>query len=181
MSEKVDIDSVIKEAMSDLDINHYLKRPTVKYCELAKYKNIDELLPNPIDYVVLLVESSLNSGHWVCCLKYNNIIEYFDSYGNSPSAPLKWNNKELNNKLGQGKQYLNNLFNKTNKKVIYNDIDYQQDNPTINSCGAHCCFRILQLIENKKSLPQYNKLMQKIKKETGLNYDQIVSAYINKR
>jgi hypothetical protein len=181
MSKKVDIDLVVGEAMSDLDINHYLTRPTVKYCELSRYNSIDELLPNDIDYVVLLIESNLNSGHWICCLKYNNLIEYFDSYGNAPSAPLKWNNKIKNKELGQDIPYLNNLFNKTNKKIIYNDIDYQAENPVVNSCGAHCCFRILQLLENNKTLQQYNKLMQKTKKETGLNYDQIVSAFINKR
>lgn len=178
---KINIDKITNEPMNDFDIKHYLEKPTIKYSELINYNSIDELLPNDIDYQIILIESDFNNGHWVGILKYNNIIEYFDAYGKEPSEPLSWISKKKNIELGQNKKFLNILFDKSNKKVIYNDIDYQIENPNINTCGAHITFRILQLLENGKTLKEYNKLMQKGKKETKLNYDQIVAAFINRR
>lgn len=181
MDKEVNIDKTVSIPMSDLDIKHYIPKPTVKYCELARYNTIEELLPKAVDCVVMLVEHKLNNGHWVCLLRYNNTIEFFDSYGKPPSYSLKYNSKLVNNELGQDKPYLNILLDKTPMKVIYNNVDYQRDKPDINSCGAHCVFRCLQLLHNGLILSKYNKVLQQAKKETGLDYDKIVSAFINLR
>jgi len=177
----VNIDKTVETPMTDLDIKHYIPKPTIKYCELSKYKTIEDLLPNKKDCQIMLIESDLNSGHWVALLRYGNTIEYFDSYGGSPSSPLKWNSKEQNEKLNQSIPYLDKLLSKTKKKVIYNDIDYQKESNNINSCGAHCVFRCLQLLKNGLNLKEYNDLMKKAKKKTKLDYDKIVSAFINLR
>jgi hypothetical protein len=178
----VDINKTITKPMNDLDIKHYLPDKQIyTYSDLANVREIEDILPKPKDCFILLIESSENSGHWVAVLRYNNTIEYFDSYGKPPSEPLEWVSPQKNAQLGQNHPYLNYLFNKTPLKVIYNDKNYQKNGPTVNSCGAHCVFRCLQLLENNMSLSKYNKLLQRAKKESGLTYDQIVSAFINLR
>jgi hypothetical protein len=181
MEKMINIDKTVTIPMSDLDIKHYIDKPTVKYSELSRYNTIEELLPNDKDCFIMLVEHTLNNGHWVCLLRYNDIIEFFDSYGKPPSYSLKYTTKTENKKLGQDKNYLDFLLNGTKKKVIYNNIDYQKGKMDINSCGAHCVFRCLQMLNNNLNLVNYNKLMQKTKKETGLDFDKIVSAFINLR
>ena len=111
MEKEVNIDKTVTIPMSDLDIKHYIKKPTIKYCELSKYNDIEDLLPNNIDCVIMLVEHSLNNGHWVCILRYNDIIEFFDSYGKPPSYSLKYTSKNENKKL------LNNQKKKINKNI----------------------------------------------------------------
>ena len=54
----------------------------VKYADLDQYQTIYDLLPNPMDFVFLLTESELNSGHWTLIIRDGTNFEYFDSYVN---------------------------------------------------------------------------------------------------
>jgi hypothetical protein len=67
-----ELTEIIEDPLDDAEIKYYLgqKAKILKYSELAKYKSIDELLPNEKDFAVLLYEESPNVGHWVCLLKY---------------------------------------------------------------------------------------------------------------
>lgn len=170
---------LIEEPLGDDDIRRYLPNAKImRYNNIAKYNSIEELLPKNIDYAILLYEDRPNKGHWVCVLKYNNTYEFFDSYGGAPDSQLKWNSKEVNNKLRQ-QPYLTNLFDKTDKEVIYNPYKYQEDSSDVNTCGRHCVFRILNLIEKDKTLQEYFNLMNLVKKETKSSYDDIVANLIN--
>jgi len=98
---------IVESPLDDADIRHYLPNAKIMvYSDLNNYKSIDELLPNSIDYCIILVEDSPNNGHWICVLKYNNTVEYFDSYGNYPDKNLNWISLEERKKLGQGKPTL---------------------------------------------------------------------------
>ena len=68
----------VHRALSDKDIRDILgdKSKILKYSELSQYSSLSELLPELIDYVVILYEESLNSGHWVALLKYNNLYDF---------------------------------------------------------------------------------------------------------
>ena len=63
--------------MSNFDFDHFLEEGTskvVKYGELDdKYTTFEQLLPNIKDYAILLIESEVNSGHWVCVMRNDNV------------------------------------------------------------------------------------------------------------
>lgn len=175
-----DIEEAIEEPLGDDDIKKYLPDALImKYSNLEKYNSIDELLPGNVNYCVILYEESPNKGHWVCVLKYADKIEFFDSYGGKPDAPLNWNPSIINEHLNQ-KPFLSKLFDECPYEVIYNPIEYQSNKgDDINTCGRHCVFRIINLIQNKRDLKKYYNLMNKLKKKTGASYDEIASFFIN--
>ena len=81
---------LIYKARSDSDIRTILGANTkiLKYSELASVGNLDELLPRLVDHCIILYEESLNRRHWVALLKYNDMLEHFDSYGIKPDSEL---------------------------------------------------------------------------------------------
>lgn len=175
-------DEIIETPLGDDDIRYYLPNAKImKYSDLKKYNNIEDLLKHNKDFVVLLVEDSPNKGHWISVLRYDPYIEYFDSYGGKVDEPLNWISKNQRIKLNQDKKLLSNLFNKTKMKVIYNPIDYQEDNMNkdINTCGRHTIFRIKNLLDCNRSLGDYYNLMGGIKKKSGNSYDEIISHLID--
>jgi hypothetical protein len=182
---KKKLKSIIESPMSDADIKVYLPNAKIlEYSSLADYDNIEEILSKPKDFVILLYRESPQFGHWCCvCYDIDNSISYFDPYGLTVDAPLKyWNTKQENKLLGQSVLYLTNLLNKTKKKVKYNDVNYQSSyNPNTSTCGAHCIFRILNMIKNDLDLKKYYSFMKKLRKKEKLTFDEIVAKYINIR
>ena len=71
----MEIIETVHKSLSDQDIRNILgdKCKIIKYSELSQYNTLSELLPELIDYVVILYEDHHNSGHWVGLLKYNNM------------------------------------------------------------------------------------------------------------
>jgi len=180
-NEKQLVNKVIQVPLSDDIIHKYLpKAKIIKYAELAKYRTIEELLSNNKAYVIILLEDSPNKGHWLALARYNNKIIFFDPYGGKIDSQLNWNSQQTQQALGQSQPLLSNLCNNTNMDVIYNPVDYQKESQDVNTCGRHVCFFIMNMLKYDRDLNQYYKMMQKLKKQTGMNYDQIVAAYINK-
>ena len=62
---------LIATPLGDDDIRKILGNETkiIKYSELSKFNDLDELLPNEKDYCIILYEHKLNEGHWVAILK----------------------------------------------------------------------------------------------------------------
>ena len=85
---------MIHRALSDSDLRRILGHNTkiMKYSELSKFNDLNELLPDDRDYCVILYEDALNHGHWIALSKYKGIFEFFDSYGISPDGELHWLN-----------------------------------------------------------------------------------------
>ena len=131
-------------AMDDTDIKYYLPKATIiTYDELSKVKDIEKLLPRHKSYFILLypVESKTN-GHWVCMSRYDKTLEYFDSYGLPPDKPLDWG------KFKQTPHYLSQLLAKTELRINYNTIDFQNKRDyNISTCGAYSVFRVRTLSE----------------------------------
>ena len=82
------------KALSDSDIRTMLGADTkiLEYSKLASVGSLDELLPRLVDYCIILYEESLNIGHWVALLKYNDMFEHLHSYGIKPDNELQWIN-----------------------------------------------------------------------------------------
>ena len=170
--EEVELNSI-----SDTELKYYLPDCNIKtYPELRNIKDIEELLPKNDSYFILLYLDTPNSGHWTTLKRFNNDIQYFCSYGTYPDKQMNWYGKELREELGESELYLTKLLNKTGLNVNYNDVDYQnKDNLDIVTCGRHC----INFIKSKKDLKQYFKMMQKLKKDSGKDYDELVSEKID--
>lgn len=173
-------EEVIEEPMGDDDIRHYFPNANIiTYSQLNDYDDIQKLLPKDRDFAFMLIENSPNKGHWTALSRYGDTLEFFDSYGGQPDSQLKWNSKEKNVKLGQGRRTLSEFFDNYDGKVVYNPIKYQEDANDVNTCGRHCTFRIINM-KNGKNLEDYYKYMKSLKNNTGKNYDEIVANFISK-
>ena len=86
--------------MTNFDFDLFLKDGTskvVKYGELdEKYTTFEQLLPNTKDYVIILIESQVNTGHWVCIIRNDNVFEYFDPYGYTHKKTLSFISDYMN-------------------------------------------------------------------------------------
>ena len=99
---------VLYEAMDNNDINHYLPdAKLVIYSSLQGIEDIETLLPVHKSYFILLYPvQSQSNGHWIVLTRFNDVIEYSDSYGNKPDIPLSWYHQPIH-------PYLTDLLNKT--------------------------------------------------------------------
>jgi hypothetical protein len=121
--------------------------------------------------------SSATSGHWVALNRYNDIIEYYDSYGSKPDIPLTWA------KFKDNPRYLSELLSNTRLKTVYNSIDFQTKRDlNVSTCGCYSVFKILCMLELNADMAKTNLLLQALKESNPeMSYDDIVVNYINKR
>jgi hypothetical protein len=175
------MDETKYQSMSDDNILYYLPHAVIlKYNDLAKYKTIEKLLPKHKSFFILLYPvMSDSSGHWVALTRFNNTIEYYDSYGGVIDDAFNWKSSNFRG----NKRYLSNLLNKTKLNVDYNSFDFQSKRDTmISTCGCYSVFRVLTMIELNADLEKNNLLLQTLKDSNeDMSYDDIVVQYINKR
>ena len=143
------------------DIDRYLQEGStkiLKYSQLANYRTIEELLPEDMDYRIILIEQNVDSGHWCCILRYKKVIEWFDPYGIKPDGELSFISKMKNRMLGQDTHYLTNLFKEATTRgwtCIYNKKKLQQLKKGINTCGRWVLLRITMLTQMYYDLPDF--------------------------
>ena len=180
--EKQKLKQIIQDPMGSDDIIHYFPNAKITtYANLNKYKSIKHLLPAQEDFVFILYEDSPRTGHWVCLTRdIHNSINYFDSYGGKVDEPLSWSTQEERKKLKMSIPYLTHLLDKTLEQVYYNDEDYQKDGFDINTCGRHCCYYILNMIQNDMSLADYHEHITALKKKYKMTFDEVVATHIDK-
>lgn len=178
----------IAEPLTNTDLENYLGKNVqdhiVKYSELASYNNIKELLPHNKSYKILLIETKLNSGHWVCITRLNDVIEVFNSYGCKPSRDdFCYVPKLTNLLLGQTEPFLNNLLNDAVKdkefKVVYNKVKFQKSSRSINTCGRWCVLRIIMMVEHDMDLQTFIAFVNTSVKKTKLSTDELVTYIIS--
>ena len=171
----------LKVSMSGQDILSYLPNcKIIEYNDLADYNEITDLLKKPIDFVIILIETTAdNVGHWVCVLRYGNTIEFFNSYSGKPD--FQKNNfisKEKNIEFGQTQNYLTNLLIKSNFNIVYNKLQLQKYSNGSTTCGRWVIMRILCLLKDNMDLKQFLELMIKLKNKLKKSYDIIVCMII---
>ena len=112
-----------------------LKKLLPKY---ASFKVLDELKAHRSKVfgkhkciVVLIPSKFTDVGHFVVLTRFPKYIEYFSSFGGAPS-------KELD-KLGQHSTVLKELLG---KNFVYNSVQLQQSNKSINDCALFVLARI---------------------------------------
>lgn len=172
------IKSIELKPMSDGNLKYYIgtNAKILSYIDLCKYDDISQLLRNINDFFVLLYNHTRDEGHWVCLIKRENTIEYFDPLGYDVDYLLKDTNKNLN---GIKKNHLKNLLNKCVENVIENKVKFQEQEDDIQTCGRHVCYRIFQANKGR-NLVEYYKILTNFKNISNLTYDEIVSMLINK-
>ena len=180
----------IKQYTSDNDFKKYFGNSIqiVKYQNLDDYQRITQLLPKNKSYVIILIEWELNIGHWVLLSRYKdkgtNILEYFNSYSGYPSSELSLLNDKKRIELDEFDKHLNILLNKAMKDftIIYNKFPLQSLKKVRGvepgTCGRHVILRLVMLKYFNLNLQQYINFMKKLKKESGLSYDEIVAILI---
>ena len=165
----------MKIPLTDGDIRRILGKDTkiIKYGDLDEYDSIDDLLGDA-NHVVILIETEINSGHWVALLRYpnSNFVEWFDSYNLYPDDELNYVNLKMRKTLDELKPELSYLLDECPYTVIYNNTDLQEWAPQVNTCGRHVCLRILN---GHKTLPQYINYI----KSFGMSPDLVVCKMIN--
>jgi len=171
--------------ITDLDLeryfpetNHY-KNNVIKYSELSKYKNIEQLLPHDHSYKIILIEENYNSGHWTCILRYGDTCEFFDSYGLVWDAELKFINAVKRRLLGEGRKLLTELLSTVKDyKVIWNKKKLQKLCNHSATCGRWVILRILMMKNFFYDLKDFQNFISKYKKELGLDADELVAYWV---
>jgi hypothetical protein len=175
----MDLKQVVAEPLGDDDIRKFLPSSKIlKYSDLSKYSSLDSLLTKPKDFAFVLYEDSPNQGHWTCISRPNEAsAEFFDSYGGSPDSQQKWVPLPDRQKLGEGRPYLSRLLDNCPHEVVYNPVKYQKDGSGINDCGRHCVNRVGCMLKGM-DLADYYKFMKRLRKKSGMDYDEIVSSLV---
>jgi hypothetical protein len=128
------------------------------YPQLENVNDIDEIFDDEGRSVMLLLTTDQYTGHWLCMIKKDDDIHYFDPYGNMVDEDKKWMTWDKLEELGQEKPLLINLLKKSNKRVYYNTYPFQADRKDINTCGRHIAVRLLY---KNLDLDDYFDMIQK--------------------
>ena len=113
----------------------------IKYQDLDEHNSIDDIF-SPDGCALLLYETMINSGHWVCLINSYDTIYFFDSYGLIPDNQLAFTNIRFREENDMMIPHLTLLFSKTNKEVDYNDKRLQVMREDIQTCGRWCGYRM---------------------------------------
>ena len=74
--------SKLQTPLSNFDLEQHLgSQKIVKYADLKNYKDLYELMPNKVDYCIILLEAQKNYGHWTVLVRQGKKFGYFNSYG----------------------------------------------------------------------------------------------------
>ena len=182
-----ELNILMRTPLNDDDLERFLGKEvnnnTLKYSDLENYNDMNDLLPYNKSYKIILIEYEKNSGHWICFLRLNGIIEIFNSFGTKHDDDDFVDSDEMNNFLGQSHLFLNRLIEDELKDeefiINYNKIKFQIKSKNINTCGRHVVNRLICMMHYDMDLQDYINFMKNNKKKTKLNFDEIVTEIIS--
>lgn len=158
--------------LSDSDINIVLGGTKIfTYPDLSKFGRLEDIFDSHGRAMMLFLTTSDTNGHWVCFLKRGNAVEYFDPYGLPPEADKKWLSRSKLIVLGEQEPLLSRLIRQSGMAFSYNKHKYQKDMANNNTCGRHCCVRLLN--KDLTEAQYYQKI-----KNSGMNADEYVTKVI---
>ena len=167
----------INYSISNSDIEKYLMKPNIiKYGDISNMNDIDELF-NGDCYVIILVESQENHGHWTACLRYNDgTIEQFDSYGGKIDSEMKYISIVKKTQLGETSNELSNLLH--GEKPVVSKYKFQKLNDNIDTCGKWTLLRILMFVLGGMEIDQFTTWFKNLAKSQGCSNDELVCRLI---
>jgi hypothetical protein len=171
--------------MTNFDLERYIgKNKIVKYSNLDElYTNIYELLPLPIDFRIILFETTRDSGHWVSVIRNDKKKEmiYLDSYG-SPLGTLYRNvSKNSNITLGNQPNAILDLLKtrRKNIKLIVNTFSFQSITLESETCGRWVILIIKLYLDYGYSLKEiYGFVKNKQEQMKYKHLDEVAAYYI---
>jgi len=176
MSEREELDRAKEYALSNFDIQELLEPNTkiFRYPELNDARHIDEMLDRHGRAIMLFLTDSENKGHWIALIRRGSNIEIFDPYGNHPHKFGKELGGSMNDmkEWGQDPTLLTDLIKKSGYGVVWNNKQVQPLSKDTNTCGRHS---VLRLLFHKYPLKEYQGILKKIQKETGVSPDDLAT------
>ena len=182
--ENLTISDVSKIPLTDSDIRKYI--PNVKilnYDDLSKVNSIIQILPSKKDAFILIYEAQPNIGHWVCIIRENKTIIFFDPYGYRPDKFLSFTPQNMRKVLNQEIPHLTLLLNNAldlDFKVVFNEFQFQDRNKkSIATCGRHVV-GVMKYFASRRNptLDKYYKLIMKLSKTHQLTPDLLISKLV---
>jgi hypothetical protein len=132
---------LVLKPMSSSEIENYGFR-FMTYSDLANFQIVEDLLPNTeYDAVVILVRTKINYGHYVCMVRLNKRLLYFDSYGFRVDKKFYETTEYMRNKINQTFPHLSSLLNDAVDRkfnVSFNEYPFQNQKVESNTCGRWC-------------------------------------------
>ena len=164
-------------SLTNIDIEKYLgTEHIIKYSDLNKYQNIDQAFGDN-KFLILLIESGRNRGHWVCLLRYNDgTIEQFDSYSGKIDSELKFITSSMRRNLHENNCILTQLLR--NRKSIWSKYRYQKLDNDVDTCGRWIILRILMFVEGGMELDHFENWFLLRKNQRQLSNDEICCELI---
>ena len=133
----------------------------IKYQYLDELEQIDELFSSA-GCALLLYETQLNQGHWVCLIDQPDTIIFFDSYGLEPDNQLAFTNIQFRRLNDMIFPHLSGLLLDSPKLIDYNDKRLQLMAPEIQTCGYWVGYRMRN---RKLTTDQFNDLFKGIPRQ----------------
>ena len=167
---------------SEPDIARYfdIKGKILKFSELSKYNNIQELLPNDKDFKFILTETEPNTGHWCVLLNSKGKIIWYDSYAIIGDGELKFIPRLMNKLLHQTTHPIHRLFKQAKKdgfQTEYNTFKYQSESDDVCTCGRWCVLAVL-LMNLNYSLKEMQEFVERWSYEKSMPFDILVVNWI---
>lgn len=168
----------ISYSLSGDDIGSFFINPKIiKYSELKDLNSIDDILDDNT-FVIILIETKLNNGHWVALIKQDMILEQFDSYSGLIDSELKYVNHNKQKLLGADHHYLTELIQKSKFKTVYNKVKLQAEDENTDTCGKWVVLRLLLFLDKGYNIDQFLDWFLKLAKKMKLSNDELVCKFI---
>ena len=161
-------DAKVREALGD-DVK------ILKYSELKNYVTIDELLPAVNSFFICLLEEELNSGHWVCCLRLDDGLYYFNSYGQKYDTDISVIPRCIRKILNEDKREFSRLFDGAD--CDWNRVKLQGDKS--QTCGRYVVLAITMTAFMDYSPAEFIEFIQDKAKTAGKSCDKVVAQLVN--
>ena len=131
------------KSLNPMEVQKIAQRPiaVLKYEQIDDFNNLQDLFQDT-NCLLLLYETKLNTGHWVCLLSKPNEVEFFDPYGIEPDNQLLFTHIKFRKENDMDYPYLTDLLLKDPRNIIYNNKRLQMMTPNIETCGYWCGFRM---------------------------------------
>jgi len=175
--EKEVVEELKEYPLSDGDIQRLLPVDTniFTYPHLENVSHIDEVFDPHGRAIMLFLTENDKTGHWIALIRRGNTIEIFDPYGNAPS---QWKKKlggsmEDNRRWRQDRPLLEKKIKEAGYNMIWNKEQHQPVSRDINTCGRWAGMRLLFA---DYTLPEFNNIIEKIHRETGIDGDTLATA-----
>jgi hypothetical protein len=150
----------------------------VKYADLDQFETIYDLLPNKMDFCLILTESKYNVGHWTALIRNDNKFEYFDSYGDLPKSILDFIPKYMNKQLGNNySQDLGKIIGsiKSSDTFQYNKFPLQQELEDINTCGRWVIIRVATFLKESMGNKDFISYIKKQQRKVNRPLDEVTT------